>query len=266
MENKIIEKPKRTLVCGDIHGGLKALIQVLQRCNYNIYDDQLIFLGDYSDGWGETAELVEYLIILKEQATYKPIFIKGNHDEWTREWLNTGKKLDMWVMQGGQATLDSYIRTGYLVKDSHKDFYNSLENYYIDDQNRGFVHGGFVSKNGLGHDTYDSNYYWDRSLWEIAIDSDYYVNTPHNKKEYDEFFRYAPYRYEKHKEIYIGHTATTNWGNKNGPITVPMNKCNVWNLDTGGGFSGKLTIMDIDSKEYFQSDYVKELYPDERGR
>lgn len=45
-----------------------------------------------------------------------------------------------------------------------------------------------------------------------------------------------------------------------------MNRCNVWNLDTGSGFSGKLTIMDIDTKEFWQSDFVRELYPNENGR
>lgn len=37
---------KRTLVIGDIHGGLKALIQVLERVEVK-QNDRLIFLGDY---------------------------------------------------------------------------------------------------------------------------------------------------------------------------------------------------------------------------
>ena len=54
--------------------------------------------------------------------------------------------------------------------------------------------------------------------------------------------------------------------NFTGRITVPMNRCNVWNLDTGAGYRGRLTIMDIDSKEYWQSDMAILLYPEERGR
>jgi len=35
----------------------------------------------------------------------------------------------------------------------------------------------------------------------------------------------------------------------------------VWDLDTGAGWSGKLTIMmDIDTKEYWQSELSKDLY------
>ena len=35
---------------------------------------------------------------------------------------------------------------------------------------------------------------------------------------------------------------------------------NIWNLDTGGGDYGKLTIMNVMKKEYWQSDLVTELY------
>ncbi|MBP1223281.1 putative phosphodiesterase [Flavobacterium sp. 1355] len=45
---------KRTLVFGDIHGGLKALIQLLEKIVLN-QNDRLIFLGDYVDGWSESA-------------------------------------------------------------------------------------------------------------------------------------------------------------------------------------------------------------------
>ncbi|HAH34085.1 MAG TPA: serine/threonine protein phosphatase, partial [Flavobacteriaceae bacterium] len=41
--------PKRTLVIGDIHGGLKALQQVWKRAQIS-KEDTLIFLGDYVDG------------------------------------------------------------------------------------------------------------------------------------------------------------------------------------------------------------------------
>jgi serine/threonine protein phosphatase 1 len=45
-----------------------------------------------------------------------------------------------------------------------------------------------------------------------------------------------------------------------------MNKCNVWDMDTGAAFSGRITVMDIDTKRYWQSDLVEDLYPGEAGR
>jgi serine/threonine protein phosphatase 1 len=43
----------RTLVIGDIHGGLRALHQI-KRAKVT-KEDTLIFLGDYVDGWSHLA-------------------------------------------------------------------------------------------------------------------------------------------------------------------------------------------------------------------
>ena len=40
----------------------------------------------------------------------------------------------------------------------------------------------------------------------------------------------------------------------------PMKAANIYNLDTGAGHAGRLTIMDIESKKFSQSDPVSELY------
>lgn len=40
---------KRTFVIGDIHGGLKALLQVLNKLEVTA-KDTLIFVEDYADG------------------------------------------------------------------------------------------------------------------------------------------------------------------------------------------------------------------------
>jgi serine/threonine protein phosphatase 1 len=40
----------------------------------------------------------------------------------------------------------------------------------------------------------------------------------------------------------------------------------VWNIDTGAAFTGPLTIMDVDSKAYWQSEPLEVLYSNEKGR
>ena len=42
----------RTIGIGDIHGGLQGLKQLLDILKLQ-KDDQLIFLGDYVEGWSE---------------------------------------------------------------------------------------------------------------------------------------------------------------------------------------------------------------------
>ena len=77
---------KRTFVIGDIHGGLKALLQVLNKLEVK-EEDSLIFVGDYVDGWSEAAQVIQFLIELSEKVNC--IFIKGNHDVWCENWLKT---------------------------------------------------------------------------------------------------------------------------------------------------------------------------------
>jgi len=45
-----------------------------------------------------------------------------------------------------------------------------------------------------------------------------------------------------------------------------MHVGNVWLLDQGGGYEGKLSILDIKTKEFWQSDKSDTLYPDHLGR
>ena len=64
----------RTLVVGDIHGGLKALQQVLPKVKPT-KEDLFIFLGDYVDGWSEAAETVSFLIEFSKN--HSCVFIRG---------------------------------------------------------------------------------------------------------------------------------------------------------------------------------------------
>ena len=91
-----------------------------------------------------------------------------------------------------------------------------------------------------------------RSLWETALALDKTMKT-------DDLF--YPKRLTLYKEIYIGHTPVSRI-NK----TVPVQMANVWNVDTGAAFKGPLTIMDVDTKEIWQSEPLPNLYPNEKGR
>ncbi|MEO0571568.1 MAG: metallophosphoesterase, partial [Bacteroidota bacterium] len=95
----------RRLVIGDIHSGLKALRQILERAQVT-ERDHLIFLGDYVDSWSDAFETIEFLIELGN--THQCTFIRGNHDELCYEWMLTGKENPQWLVHGGIATRDSY--------------------------------------------------------------------------------------------------------------------------------------------------------------
>jgi serine/threonine protein phosphatase 1 len=126
-----------------------------------------------------------------------------------------------------------------------------MRNYYIE-EDRLFIHAGFSSMHGPQNEHYSSNYSWDRTLWEMALAMD----TRIKKTSYQ-----YPKRLLLFDEIYIGHTPTVNYD-----IFEPMRAHNVWNVDTGAAFDGKLSALEIHTKEFWQSDIILTLYPGEKGR
>lgn len=230
----------KTFVIGDIHGGYKALLQCLERSKFDKEKDTLISLGDICDGWPQVREVFDELLTLKNL-----IFVIGNHDYWTLCWMNSGETPDIWTSQGGQNTLKSYGESTENVPSEHRTLLRTGNVAYLDEQNRLFVHGGIDPNKTLAKQDFQE-VMWDRDLLKNAWHKD-------NQK--------PNYKYGGFPEIYVGHTSLTFF-NK----TVPTKFCNVWGMDTGGGWEGKLSIMDIDTKEFWQSDLVEKLYPGERPR
>lgn len=252
----------KTFVIGDIHGAHKALVQCLERSSFNRDVDLLITLGDICDGWPYVKECVDELLTIKNR-----IDIVGNHDEWFKHWLFGGTHPDplgAWV-QGGAGTVKSYLRdtldrqhmiakgyAGYVVgliredvPESHRRFFEKQVLYYKDDKrNAFFVHAGFdryfsISENKSQH---PMQFYWDRTLWEKALS----CKSDQKLATVDQF-----------DEIFIGHTTCFKIGHGKS-----VQRGGVTNLDTGAGWEGVLTIMDIDTKEEWQSDLVTDLYPE----
>ncbi|PWA06891.1 metallophosphoesterase family protein [Flavobacterium psychrotolerans] len=239
----------RTLIIGDIHGGLRALHQILERANVT-QKDTLIFLGDYVDGWSQSPQVIDFLIELDKKQNC--VFIRGNHDDLLLSWLHESKDNLLWYKHGGEATVLAYAKVDDETKKKHIKFLKSLSNHYLDEKNRLFVHAGFTNMNGIDFEYFPELFYWDRTLWETALALDKNIKT--NDLTY-------PKRFTLYKEIYIGHTPVTRIGK-----TIPVQMATVWNLDTGAAFAGPLTIMDIDSKEFWQSEPLPHLYPNEKGR
>jgi len=239
----------RKLVIGDIHGALKALIQFLEKARWT-KDDTLIFLGDYVDGWSDSANVISFVMSLAERQ--RCVFIKGNHDEWCEEWLRTRIADSKWLIHGGQSTVESYDRVDADERTKHLNFLEQMKYYEIDELNRLFIHACFTSMHGPQQEFYSSNFSWDRTLWEMALSMDKRI-----KKD----SKLYPKRLLLFKEIYIGHTPTSNYD-----MDIPIQAINVWNIDTGAGFLGKLTALDTETKEFWQSDTVQHLYPNEKGR
>lgn len=224
----------KTFVLGDIHGMYDKLVEALKLANFDYNNDTLIQLGDIVDRGPKSYECVEELLKIKNL-----IAIRGNHDAtWTGS-LDTGKN---WLYdQGGRETLLSYTRSTDCGNDptripvEHQLFFANQKNYYVDKDNNLFIHGGFNRHLPLAEQDQEV-FLWDRDLFLAALSYKAMQQNEHPFKYKDNF-----------KEIFIGHTPTTYWNS-----TVPINAANIWNVDTGSGKGGLLTIMDIKTKEFWQ--------------
>ena len=193
---------------------------------------------------------MDYLIQLKSKCHC--IFIRGNHDELVLHWLQNNHDNPKWYNHGGESTVLAYATVSEETKNNHIQFLLSLENYYLDTENRLFIHAGFTNINGITSEHFPRMFYWERTLWETALALD---------KTLEKDSPYYPKRFLLYKEIFIGHTPVSRIGK-----TIPVQMANIWNVDTGAAFKGPLTIMDVDTKEFWQSDPLNEIYYNDKGR
>lgn len=242
-----------TYVIGDLHGQHQSLKQCLIKCNFDYNQDTLIQLGDVVDGGDEVFECVEELLKIKNL-----IAIKGNHDDWFLDFIKTGFHPADWAY-GGINTIRSYAtkvnktpiirktRKGYKtsinpedIPLSHRLFFESQRLYYIDISNNCFVHAGFNPFQPF-YEQPASIYYWDRILWQSAMNWQTKVRHHIETKPFDIVTNF--------NNIFIGHTNTMKWG-----IDKPIKAATIYNIDTGGSKGGRLTIMNVDSKYFWQSE------------
>lgn len=223
----------RTFVIGDIHGAYRALRQCLDRAAFDYAHDRLICLGDVCDGWPETKACIDELLKVSHL-----VFVLGNHDFWTREWMQAGYREKIWMEQGGLATVRSY---GAEIPHSHRELLENALPYYVQD-NRLFVHAGIEPKEDLRLQGLDT-FLWTRTLARMA---------------YEFYLKKISVNITGFGEVYLGHTPI--------PYNQPLLACEIWLMDTGAGWSGVLSMMNIDTKEVFTSDPVPGLYPETEGR
>jgi serine/threonine protein phosphatase 1 len=224
----------RTLVLGDIHGAYQALMQVFEKSKFDYKKDRLICLGDVADGWVDVHQCFDELLKVKNL-----VYIRGNHDQWLKDYFSKGKEPRVWTLQGGQNSIRSYLCHNDELKKKHLAFLKKTKCYFVDEKNRVYVHGGL--KPAIPVESNEKIFLmWDRLLWENR-NSD-------------------SYRIMQYREVYVGHTSIYNFSR------FPLRNHNVWFMDTGAGWEGVLSIMDVDTKEFWQSDKCSDLYHGVIGR
>jgi serine/threonine protein phosphatase 1 len=212
-----------TYVIGDIHGQVKALEKCLELSGFDMENVKLICLGDVCDRGDHVKESFDLLLKIKNL-----VYVLGNHDTWFLDWAVSGTAEYTWEVQYGEITQQNY-KNG--VPQGHIDLLQNAKMFHLEDE-RLFVHAGIDIYKPLEEQT-EYDLLWNRDL----------VNYVFRISSRPVFEMKKPF-----KEIFVGHTPTVNYGSEK-----PIYMKGVWMLDTGAGWGHKLTIMDIETKEFWQA-------------
>jgi serine/threonine protein phosphatase 1 len=194
---------------GDIHGSLQKLCDLIARCER--YADgrpaTFVFLGDYIDRGPDSAGVVDTVMDMQSRLKDRVIALKGNHEAVAVEVIDGETEADLWLREGGIATLRSYgVDSASQLPAEHVAWMRSLPLRY-DDGQRFFVHAGINPDRPLDAQS-DRDLIWIRE--PFLSDS----------REYGRL-------------IVHGHTPQTTG--------VPDLRSNRLNLDTAAVFGGPLT-------------------------
>jgi len=205
---------------GDIHGCADKLRRLIDQLAIDPKQDQLVFVGDYIDRGPDSFEVVDYLLGLKIIFP-NVVFLKGNHEQMLEDYLAGPDKLTF-LINGGQATLDSYLRhrpspQGPVFPLRHQVFFKGLRLFY-ETENYLFVHAGLKPKVPLAQQ-HPGDLLWIRSQF-IYSDVDF------------------------GKQVVFGHT----------PFPEPLVQANKIGIDTGAVYGHQLTCVKLPDLVFFQSE------------
>ncbi|MCW6507733.1 metallophosphoesterase family protein [Lichenifustis flavocetrariae] len=134
-----------TYAIADLHGAFDlielAMAQIERHAEAASAGSRtLIFLGDYIDRGSRSREIIERLMAGPRDG-WRWVCLKGNHEAMMIEALRDPLDEELWIENGGEATLMSYSDDWLpgQVPDSHLAWVESLPLLHAD-QHRVFVH------------------------------------------------------------------------------------------------------------------------------
>lgn len=133
---------ERIFAIGDIHGCFESFRELVENKIHFHVSDKLVLLGDYIDRGNQSKAVVDYIIKLQDKG-FDIIPLMGNHESMLLDAIENGKRLSLWIYNGGSKTLESFsIKSLKDLDHIYIDFFKSLPFYYSY-KNFLFVHAGF---------------------------------------------------------------------------------------------------------------------------
>ena len=246
----------RRLIIGDIHAHYDMLCRVLDEASFDPSSDTLYSVGDLCDRGGRPVETLRLLMGLTD---FRPVL--GNHDAWLEAYLHTRRPDPAWYSwDGGKDTVrklgameeDELIRlrtwlSSFPIVRVEKDLivvHGGIPSGYTEQDLIDISRGSRTSPLLLSSDADRLGMLlWDRDyLFSAMNDVGIYRSDRVPGSHVDPL--------DTSRRIFIGHTQIR-------PECVPFVSAgyHLVALDTGAGSGrGPITIMDIDTGEYWQAE------------
>lgn len=206
----------RRFVIGDIHGCAKALRALIEAIEPGV-DDEIVFLGDYIDRGPDSRDVVQQILDLRQRCHVVPL--RGNHEIMLLSVALRGMDDEVWLENGGAATVASYGGSLSRIPPDHLELFQQLEPYY-ETSDTIFVHAGYDPLLDM-HEQSAATTYWNHLPLPLP--------PPHKSG----------------KRVIVGHTPQ--------PSGVVLDGGHVMGLDTycfGGGY---LTAFETHTREMIQA-------------
>jgi len=217
----------RTLAIGDIHGHLRALDALLNSVGPKP-DDRIVFLGDYVDKGPDVKGLLDRMVQLRERPNV--VFLRGNHDEMLVHAYRNPPEFSVWECLAGENALASY-GGGDLrevigkIPSEHWSFLEETCRDYFETPEHIFVHAGIRAHVAPAEEDRE------RLLWTSLL---------------------TAASHHSGRTVICGHSSQ-----RSGHIAdLGHTIC----LDTGITSGGRLTCLDVETLEFWQSTATGECF------
>lgn len=104
-------RPPRSFVIGDIHGCAATLRRLVDGALHAAAEDRIYLLGDLIDRGPDSRGVLDYLFELRGRGV-SVCSVRGNHEEMFLQAVDHHTGLGLWIVNGGQATLESFQADG----------------------------------------------------------------------------------------------------------------------------------------------------------